>query len=240
MNLMKPISIVIFGTIAGLLLSSCGNNTEVSASSSSTVQQDGGLSETDLFKSQVTENSVEEWGFKSPEKDSFFIKSYSDPNRNYKSDELASVIPEECLEVATLLQDSEKSQAKLLSSLNFKDKTNSSNAIQIKVMAFESEKLASSRFNELLSKKDNCGSWIPKYQSGDTGLEMDLWKKTSTSNSKYLAWENSTYSEASALGLVGSAIYDIYVSIENDLNRARTVREAAVLEFEEVLKNLQR
>ena len=239
MILIKHMSVLVFGMVLALLLSSCGNSSDSSEKNAVTGQSNAGFSETELFRFQVTEKLVEEWGFKNSEKDEFSIKSYSDPERNDSSDEVVSVIPKECLAVASLLLDSKESGSSYVSSLSFGTKTNASNALSVRIMAYDSKQLASSAFSAFLSRKDDCGSWIPKYRSGDTGLEMDLWNKLSTPNSKSAAWENSEYSEAAALTLVGSAIFDVYVSIENDVDQAMAVREAAVAYFGEMLRTKQ-
>jgi hypothetical protein len=218
---------VALGLLISVFLTSCGTGSNQAADDVAEVQKVTTLSETDLFEFQIAENLVETWGLKSAEKTDLTIKSYSDSKRVNQSEEVESVIPDYCLPIASLLLDSSKSGSNYLFTQIFASELNSFNYLQVQIYAFDSESLANEKFNEFLSVADKCGSWIPKYSDGGTGLEMDLLTKFSASSPDSLAWENSDYFEASGMGIVGSAIYNVSASVENNIEVAKSIRLSA-------------
>jgi hypothetical protein len=215
------------GLLISVFLTSCGVGSNQAADDLGEVQKVNALSETDLFEFQIAENLVETWGLKSAEKKDLTIKSYSDSKRANQSYEVVSVIPDYCLPVASLLLDSSKSGSNYLFTQNFASEFNISNYLQVQIYAFDSESLAKEKFNKFLSVADKCGSWIPKYSDGVTGLEMDLFTKFSASDPDSLEWENSDYFEACGLGIFGSAIYIVSASVEKNIEVAKSIRLSA-------------
>jgi hypothetical protein len=102
----------ILGIGGSLILGSCGGTSSKNASDAGEVASYSGLSDSELFKLQVSDSLVQKWGLTDHEERLFFIKSYSDEKRNYQSQEIESVITDYCLPVALLLSDSTLSGAK--------------------------------------------------------------------------------------------------------------------------------
>lgn len=235
---LRRFPIYVFAILSCFALASCSTSSTDQGEDSSKLAESEGLSESDLFKIQISDDTIQQWGLINHEERIFFIKAYSDEKRNYQSQEVESVIPDYCMPVASLLSDTKKSEAKyfLQQSLN---STENFDYFGIEVKAFESASLARDKFDLLVANSDKCGAWLPKYTSGETGIELDLWEKLSTKTPDYIAWENEKYDEAGSVGLVGSTVYVISVSVDGRMEKSKSVRETANTYVGDFLRQLQ-
>jgi len=241
-NLVKSTSRAILSGISLLIcltfLSGCGTQGTAEPSSSQTSSKwNKSLNETDLFELRVPLNEVTSWGLIGAMEDEFFIKSYSDPNREYESFEVTSVVPDYCLPVATLILDSKESGAKYYS--YYGATTDVFNYFAIGIRVYSSPELARSEFNDMYSKRDKCSSWIPKFSSGETDSEWNLGVESPSSTPDAVYWEYSKLEQAWSIGIVGATIYDLSVAIEGDLPKAINIREQAKAYFDAALKGKQ-
>lgn len=234
--------ICVFGSIFLLniaLLSGCGSKAmDKSSDSQVFTELKESLTETDLFELKVSLQDVTEWGLAGAEKDEFFIKSYSDAARPEQDFEIVSVVPEYCMPLANLILDSKASGADLFSYQSFtSDGVFSYFGVGMRV--FASPELAKSKFAEMQEIIDKCGSFIPKYISGETESEWTLWSKPPTSASNSFSWENKEIEQAWSVNLVGSVIYEISVVIENNLEKSIGIRDKAKTYFDQIIESKQ-
>lgn len=219
-------------------LTGCGTQESAKSSSSQTSSSlSKALNENDLFELRVPLQVIANWGLSGTKQDDFFIKSYSDPKREYESFEVTSVVPDYCLPVATLILDSQESGAKYYS--YFAASTDVFNYFAIGVRAYASQELARSKFDEMYSIRSKCNSWIPKYSSGETDSEWDLGVETPSPTPDAVYWEYANSQQAWSVQIVGTAIYELSVAIDGDLPKAIKIREQAKAYFDAVLKEKQ-
>ena len=232
--LLKVVSLFVCITF----VSGCGTQESAEPSNSqSSTNMSMGLEENDLFELKVPLNEIAKWGFVGAKEDDFIIKSYNDSKRVYADSEVVSVIPDYCLPVASLLLDSKNSGAERYS--YYSASKDVLNYFSIGIRTYSSAELAKSKFDEMLSVKDKCGSWIPKYSSGDNGLEWNVGVESLSTTPDTVYWESPDLQEALSLGIVGAAIYEVSVSIEGDLRKAIKIREQAKNYFDNALKAKQ-
>lgn len=235
-TLLKAVSLLVCLTF----ISGCGTQESSEPSNSQTSPKwNKTLNETDLFELKVPLEVVTAWGLKDAEKDEFYIKDYSDPNREYQDSEVVSVIPDYCMPLANLFLDSKESGADLYSYQSFISHDIFS-YFAIGMRAFSSPELARSKFDEMINIKDKCQSFIPKYRSGETESEWELWSGSPLLSSNSLTWEFKDFQQANNITIVGSVIYEISTTIEDDLMKAKEIRDQAKSYFDKGILGKQR
>ena len=218
LNKNRTIRNVVTLLICASVVSGCSSAPKEEVSSASQES----WSESQLFQLSIPKADLLRFGFPSVGYSDVTIKDYSDPKRENLAQEVESVIPANCFPVASIFEDSAKSGA-LLSFNQVIDDENLDHNLSITVKSFQSDAEASKKFELLLQNADKCGAWIPKYQSGESGIYMDLWESLDSKTQNRLQWSNDMYDEADILGIQGSLIYEVYVKIDGNLGRAQAV-----------------
>lgn len=226
-------SFLLVVVLLAMTLSGCGES-KAKISNSET-----GLSESVLFESSLSKTIVNSFGFPKVNYDTVWIKEYSDPNREGIEKEIIEVTPDYCMPVASLYSDSPNSGALLLLNQSMDDSPLDSN-LTLAVRTYADAGSAKDHFDLLVRNADRCGTWIPKDESGETGLSMDLWERPDSIEESTLAWSNGVYSEAGITGVVGSVIYDVYVRMDGKLSKAKDVAKKTANYVKNNLNSLQK
>jgi hypothetical protein len=233
-NINRKIRIAATLLISASIVSGCSSAPKEEVSTSSQESWD----ESQLFQLSIPKGDILRFGFPSIGYLDVTIKDYSDPQREGLAQEVVSVVPANSFPVASIIEDSEKSGA-LLSLKQIIDDENLDHNFSITVKSFQNDSEASKKFGLLLQNADKCGSWIPKYQSGESGIYMDLWESVDSKAQNRLQWSNGMYDEADILGLQGSLIYEVYVKIDGNLNKAKDIANKAEVELISLIKKVK-
>lgn len=229
----------VLATASLFLLTSC-NSTSSTITDSVDSNASFQWNESSVFRTALNEDITSKWGFKQNEEMYLEIEvaDFTDPNRSTIEDEVDSTIPAECIDVASLFSTSKKSGAQYFMNQNYDDYSNRS--LQIYVYTFSSEQAAKDQFSKFLNKAPQCGYYIPVWATGKKAIPMDLWKDLGPQDPNNFKVSNDLYNEASALGVVGSAIYNIYVSVEKNTELATKISKEIEPELQKHLSNIQK
>ena len=230
-NLWKATNVFILILVFSLFASSCSSpKEEVSALPK--------LSETNLYELKIPEHTVVSWGIAKAYNLDFYIKQYSDPNRKDISAEVTGSIPDYCLPLASLLLDSKKSGAEMLSFQSFTTK-DGINYLELRMSVYPSPELARKQFLSVLSVKDKCRSLIKKDNSGDSPTDWVLWDQSPVSSPNSISWESDgDLSQSWGIGVSGGVIYQLRVILKSDLPKAIELRSKAKEYVLDALKNM--
>jgi hypothetical protein len=230
---------VILTTACIFLLSSCNSNTPLNTNGTSSSDAFE-WNESSVFRAALSEDTTSNWGFQQSEEMNLeiIVADFEDPYRITIEDEVDSTIPAECIDIASLVSTSKKSGAQFYLSQSYSEFNN--RTLQITIYAFSSEKAAKKQFAKFLNKAPQCGYYIPVWANGQKAIPMDLWKNLGPQDPNNFKVSNKLYNEASALGVVGSAIYNIYVSVENNSELAIKISEEIEPELQKHLSAIQK
>jgi len=220
-----------------MLLTACASSEETESITSTHEKFKWDIDST--FRTSLSENLTSKWGFKQSNDMSLEIEvaDFQDPNRTTIKDEVDSTIPSECISVAQFVMTSKKSEARYLMKQTFEKYLDRS--LQIYVYTYDSDTKASEQFSSFLSEAPACGYFIPADVNGKKFIALDLWKKVDYQSSDEFIVYNSLYDEATVIGIAGSAVYSIYVSIDKNFNLAKKIIDEINVDIKEHLLTIQ-
>ena len=220
-----------------MLLTACASSEETESITSTKENFEWDIDST--FRTSLSENLTSKWGFKQSDDMSLEIEvaDFEDPNRTTIKDEVDSTIPSECISVAQFVMTSKKSEARYLMKQTFEKYLDSS--LQIYVYTYDSDTKASEQFSSFLSKAPTCGYFIPADVNGKKFIALDLWKKVDYQSANEFIVYNALYNEATVIGIAGSAVYSIYVSIDKNFNLAKKIVDEIKVDIKDHLLTIQ-